>query len=151
MVLSDSFLLCGENRSAQSWFMHSRYHAITLGDQASIEALQYNRAAFRLARLRAARCTAHVDDDQLSMLRVEIASAKNLQLLTRAAALTDFIHLCEARFLILEQRYDQAIDALEKIRGARPFAEYNFNQSFIDLEIAFCLKWLNRADEAREI
>jgi len=55
------------------------------------------------------------------------------------------------RFLILEQRYDQAIDALEKIRGARPFAEYNFNQSFIDLEIAFCLKWLNRADEAREI
>ena len=53
--------------------------------------------------------------------------------------------------MILRERYDQAIDGLEKIRGSRPFAKYSFNRSFIDLEIAFCLERLNRADEAREM
>jgi len=149
MVISDSFLLCGDNRSAQKWFLRSRDHALSDGDQASIEALQYNRAAFRLARLRAARCIWGIESDQLSFLRVEIASAKNLQLLTRVAALTNFIHLCEARLLILEERYDQAIEALDNIRSARPFADYNFDQSFVDLEIAFCLECLGRRKEAR--
>lgn len=151
MVLSDSFLLCGETRSAQAWFMRSREHALKDGDQASIEALVYNRAAFSLARLRAERCFTAIDSKRLSLLRMEIASAKNLQNLTRVAALTNFIHLCEARLLILEEKYSLAIDALANIRNAQPFADYNFSQSFVDLEMSFCLQRLGRHTEARSI
>lgn len=151
MVLSDSFLLCGETQSAQTWFMHSREHALKDGDQASIEALLYNRAAFSLARLRAERCYTEVDKKRLSLLRMEVASAKNLQNLTRIAALTNFVHLCEARLLILEEKYSLAIDALANIRNARPFADYNFNQSFVDLEMSFCLQRLGRHTEAKSI
>jgi len=151
MVLSDSFLVCGQKRSAQAWFMRSREHALKDGDQASIEALLYNRAAFSLARIRAERCFSDVDADRLSLLRMEIASAKNLQTLTRIAALTNFIHLCEARLLILEERYSLAIDALTNIRNAQPFADYNFNQSFVDLEVSFCLQCLGRHTEVQSI
>ncbi|MDZ7589128.1 MAG: hypothetical protein U5L05_00255 [Rubrivivax sp.] len=151
MVLSDSFLVCGQKRSAQDWFMRSREHALKDGDQASIEALLYNRAAFSLARIRVERCFSDVDADRLSLLRMEIASAKNLQTLTRIAALTNFIHLCEARLLILEERFSLAIDALTNIRNAQPFADYNFNQSFVDLEVSFCLQHLGRHTEVQPI
>ena len=149
MVLSDSFLICGETRSAQSWFMRSREHALKDGDQASIEALLYNRAAFSLARIRAERCFSDIEADRLSLLRMEIASAKNLQTLTGIAALTNFVHLCEARLLILEGKYSLAMDALANIRNAQPFADYNFNQSFVDLEVSFCFQRLGRHTDAR--
>lgn len=151
MVLSESFLLCGEIQYAQAWFMRSREHALRDGDQASIEALLYNRAAFSLARLRAENCFAEMDIDRLSLLRTEIVSAKNLQDLIGIAALTNFIHLCEARLLILEKKYSQAIDALTDVRNARPFADYNFNQSLVDLELSFCMQRLGRVDEAKLI
>jgi tetratricopeptide (TPR) repeat protein len=151
MVLSDSFLLCGDLQSAQSWFLSSRDHALKDGDLASIEALLYNRAAFGLARLRAERCIASVDADRLSLVRLEIASAKNLQNLSGVAALTNFVHLCDARLLILEERYAEAIDALGRIRNAQSFAEYNFNQSFVDLELSFCLQRLGRVEESKSI
>jgi tetratricopeptide (TPR) repeat protein len=151
MVISDSFLLCGETQVAQSWFMRSREHALKDGDQASIEALLYNRAAFSLARIRVERCFSDIDSDRLSLLRMEIASAKNLQTLTGIAALTNFIHLCEARLLILEEKYSLAIDALTNIRNAQPFADYNFNQSFVNLEVSFCLQRLGRHAEARSV
>lgn len=151
MVLSDSFLICGDRRSAQEWFLRSRDHALKDGDQASVEALLYNRAAFGLARLRAERCLTSIDDNQLSLARLEIASAKNLQTLTGVGALTNLIYLCEARLLILGSDFSEAMDALNGIRNAQPFASYNFSQSLIDLDLAFCLAKLNRLDESLEI
>ncbi|MDO8376724.1 MAG: hypothetical protein Q7S91_05965 [Aquabacterium sp.] len=148
MVLTDSFLICGDRQWAQVWFLRSHEHAVKDGDQASIEALQYNRAAFIVARLRVERCSAEIGNDQLSVARIEIASAKNLQALTRIGAFTNLVHLCDARLLILEQEYSRAIQALESIRGSAPFASYNFSQSFVDLELAFCLLKLGHLDEA---
>ncbi|MDP1649094.1 MAG: hypothetical protein Q8M01_12970 [Rubrivivax sp.] len=151
MVISDSFLICGDRRCAQEWFLQSRDHALKDGDQATIEALLYNRAAFSLARLRAERCVAQINDEQLSLTRLEIASARNLQTLTGIGALTNFIYLCDARLLILEGRYSQAIEALNGIRNASPFATYNFSQSFVDLELAFCLLKLDRLEESLSV
>jgi hypothetical protein len=53
--------------------------------------------------------------------------------------------------LILEESYAEAIETLGVIRNARPFAKYNFSQSFVDLELAFCLQHLGRMEEARSI
>ena len=151
MVLSDSFLICGDRQSAQEWFLRSRDHALKDGDQASVEALLYNRAAFGLARLRAEHCVTNIDANQLSLARLEIASAKNLQTLIGVGALTNLVYLCEARLLILGGEFSQAIDALNGVRNAQPFASYNFSQSLIDLDVAFCLAQLDRLDEALEI
>lgn len=151
MVLSDAFLICGDRRSAQEWFLRSRDHALLDGDQASIEALLYNRAAFSLAWVRARRCLGEVDPSLVSHVRSEVSSATNLQLLTGVKALTNFIYLCNARLLILEEKFEQAIAALGDVRATHPFAAYNFNQSFVDLEIAFCWLRMNKLNESTAI
>lgn len=138
MVLSDCHFLCGDRLNGQRWFLRSRDTALKEGDQASIEALLYNKAAFALAWQRAQSCFGPVDPSDLSMLRLELASARNLQDMAGINALGHVVHLCEARLLLLEGKYDQGASKLQSIRGAAPNGEYNFNQSMIDLEIAYC-------------
>jgi hypothetical protein len=138
MVLSDCHFLCGDRINGQKWFLRSRDTALKEGDQASIEALLYNKAAFALAWHRAQSCFGTLAPDDLSMLRLELASARNLQDMAGINALGHVVHLCEARLLLLEGKYDHGAAKLQSIRGAAPYGEYNFNQSMIDLEIAYC-------------
>lgn len=138
MVLSDCYFLCGDRANGQKWFLRSRDTALKEGDQASIEALLYNKAAFSLAYLRAQSCFGPVAADQLSLLRLELASARNLQDMARIHALSHIVHLCEARLLLLEGKYAEGASKLQAFRDAAPYGKYNFSQSMIDLEIAYC-------------
>jgi len=148
MVLADAFFLCGDRGPAQTWFMQSRAHALNAGDQATIEALLYNRAAFSVAWLRAERCLGQIDPEVVVLMRLEVASSKNLQDLTQTTALSHLISLCEARLCILEGSYDKAIEGLQAVRNRGPFAAYNFDQHLIDLEIAYCHLKLGDRDHA---
>lgn len=150
MVLADAFFLCGDRAPAQAWFMQSRSHALDAGDQATIEALLYNRAAFGVAWLRAERCFRQIDPEMVTLMRLEVASSKNLQDLTRITALSHLISLCEARLCILEGSYKEAIERLQAVRIQGPFANYNFDQDLIDLEIAYCHLKLGERDQAVE-
>ncbi len=143
MVLSDCHFLCGDRAGGQKWFLRSRDTALKEGDQASIEALLYNKAAFALAWLRAQCCFGPIAHDQLSLLRLELASARNLQDMAGINALAHVVHLCEARLLLLEEKYEEGILKLQAVRNAAPYGEYNFNQSLIDLEIEYCRHRLN--------
>jgi tetratricopeptide (TPR) repeat protein len=151
IVLCNCYLICGNHHQAQKWFMRGRDHALENGDQASIEAMLYNKAAFGLAWIRAARCCEDLDGADLSLVRQEIRSARNLQDLTRVAALQNHIHLWNARLCILDGEYLKAIEQLSTVRGESPFAGHNFSQAFIDLEISFCLLSVGKADEALDL
>lgn len=146
MVLANSFAICGQHEAAQLWFKKAHAHAVSNGDQASIEALLYNRAAFRLAWLRAESCFRAVGDTELRDCHTDIESVKNLQRLTGISALDHHIYLWEARLLILERDYLTAIEKLQNIRKLGPFAQYNFSQSLIDLEIEFCAIQSSQSD-----
>ena len=148
MVLADALFLCGDRKAAQTWFMRSRRNAIDAGDQATIEALLYNRAAFSTAWLRCERCFARDNPSDITLVRLEIASARNFQAMTNITAFGHLIALCDARLLILESEFDKAIGALESVRNSGPFASYNFDQDIIDLEIAYCFLMLGRTDHA---
>jgi hypothetical protein len=138
IVLSNAFMITGDRDQAQLWFKHGHQHAVINGDQASIDALVYNRAAFLLARFRTLNCKAPISMEELVSVRMEIASAKNLQNLIRLAALQSHVHLLDARLQILESKFESAISALQVVRGATPFAPHNFDQKFIELEVCFC-------------
>lgn len=148
MVLADALFLCGDRKAAQNWFMRSRRYAIDAGDQATIEALLYNRAAFSTAWLRCERCFSRGNPSDLSLVRLEVASARNFQAMTNITAFGHLIALCDARLLILEFEFDEAIIALESVRNSGPFASYNFDQDLVDLEITYCLIMLGRTDNA---
>ena len=137
-VLANSFMIAGNRSQAQRLFLRGREHALRIGDQASLEALVYNRATFGLSWLRAESCLGRDSRDDFSLLKVELQSAKNFQDLTGISALSNHIDLWRARLLVLEHKFEEAIDALVMIRDAKPFAAYNFRSSFIDLELAYC-------------
>lgn len=146
MVLANAFMICGDRLQMQAWFTRGREHAIKNGDRASVEALQYNKAAFATAWVRVSACAAPVDAQELALLRGEVNSARNLQDLARIAALSGHIRLIHARLLMLEGRYDLAVEVLNEVRGTEPFASHNFHQSYIDLELQFCAVRLGGSD-----
>jgi tetratricopeptide (TPR) repeat protein len=151
IVLCNAYMICGERSVAQSWFLLAKDCAVKNGDQASLEALIYNRAAFLTTWLRAENCINPVSKDELKHVRMEIASARNFQDLTGVAALTVHIHLWDARLHLLEGDYIGAIERLSAIRKELPPSEYSFSQAYIDLEICFALAKSGQLPEALAI
>jgi hypothetical protein len=146
MVLANAFMICGDRVQMQAWFMRGRDHAVKNGDRVSVEALQYNKAAFATAWARVSGCAAAVNAEELARLRGEVNSARNLQELARIGALSGHIRLIHARLLMLEAKYELAVEVLNEVRGTEPFAGHNFHQSYIDLELQFCAVRLGATD-----
>lgn len=138
MVLANAFMICGDRVQMQAWFKRGREHAIKNVDRASVEALQYNKAAFATSWVRVSSCTSPVHPEELRQLRGEVNSARNLQELAKIAALPAHIRLIHARLLMLEAQYDLAVEVLNEVRSTEPFASHNFHQAYIDLELQFC-------------
>lgn len=138
IVLSSAFALCGDLVNAQAWFAKGRSYSLAEGDQASVEALQYNRAVLSLTCMRTESCEKVIPPERRKFVRREIDSSRNLHLLTRISALANHLHLAEARLLMLEGEYERAASALASVRNEAPFASYHFSQFAIDLDISYC-------------
>jgi tetratricopeptide (TPR) repeat protein len=148
MILCKAFATSGDPEQTKHWFHRGRHFALLDGDRASIEALQYNRAVFTLAWARSEDCLGRLDRAAVATLRSELDSARNLQQLAAADALSNHLRLSHARLLMLEGKFDESIECLDRARSDFPFAEYHFSEPYIDLEIAFCHFNSQRPDEA---
>jgi tetratricopeptide (TPR) repeat protein len=151
IVLANSFMVAGDRASSQVWFTKAREHAVKSGDQASLEALLYNRTVFGISSIRADSCIQESPCVDLRTARKEVESATNLQTLTGTKALANHIGLWSARLSIIEGNYLVAIADLQIARRGEPFADYNFSQHLIDLELAYCLSKLGQIDEALSV
>lgn len=147
MVFANTYASVGDRERATQWYMACRHYAVEAGDEATLEALLYNRAAFGVAWQRAEFCLGSGDRKPLEMLRRELASAHSFQDLTGAAALTNLVYLWEARLALLDDEFERAIDLLSGIRNVEPFSDESFHQSVIDLEVAYCSAKLGRVDD----
>jgi tetratricopeptide (TPR) repeat protein len=151
MVLANAYASCGNWDRSFAWYSATRDHALAIGDQASIEALIYNRAAFGMAWLRAQACLHSVSPEEFDRVGREISSARNYQNLTGVAALTDFVHLWQARVHLLQGNFQAAIDGLRSIRDMTPYSSYSFDRSLVDLEIAYCLAKQGHVGDALQV
>lgn len=138
MVLANAYSTCGKRDHANGWYAAARHHALEVGDQATIDALIYNKAAFAMGWLRAEACFSPIDESDLAAIGDEITSARNYQNLIGIRAVSNFADLWRARLALLRGKYLDAIAGLNEARGKEPFAIYNFNQAMIDLELAYC-------------
>ena len=138
-IVCKTATLCGYEDIARLQFKIGRAHALKESDQASIEALQHNKAAFRLARLRSLFCLGETHLSELDEVRTEISTAKSLQNLTGIKALSAYIDLCQARLLIIEGRFPRAVEALQLVRDAGPFPPGSVTPELVDLDILYCL------------
>jgi hypothetical protein len=151
MVISNAYMLCGEFAAAQKWFLRGHHHAVESGDQASIHALLNNRAAFKLAWLRAAHCTSPVADRTLGLLRAEFRSAANLQRLLQIQGLAEPAELCEARLCLLAGDHAAAQASLLAVRDSRAGSPGAVDSGLLELELAFALSMQGDIDEALSI
>lgn len=149
IILSDCLYVCGDRDGAQTWFMESRDCALSAGDQATIDALLYNKAAFASASLRVERCFGALEARWVDVNLLEVNSALNFQRMARILSVNHLIVLALARVLMLKEDYHAAIEKLREVRYSGPFATYNFDQSVIDLEIAYCLFRSGSYEEAQ--
>jgi tetratricopeptide (TPR) repeat protein len=152
-----SMLLCnvcatlGDFERTKHWFHRGRHFALLDGDLAAVEALQFNRAVFTFAWARAEQCLGKLDSSLLATLRSELDSARNLQALASANAMSSQLRLSHARLLMLEGKFDESIGCLVQSRNDFPFADYHFSEAYVDLEIAFCHFKCQRHNDAYEL
>lgn len=138
MVLANAYSSCGVVELATRWYASSRHHALEIGDQATIDALIYNKAAFTVGWLRAEACFSSLDQAAIAHTAGQIASARNYQSLIGIRAVNNFAELWQARLSLLQADYQSAISGLSEVRHKEPFAVYNFDQALIDIELAYC-------------
>jgi hypothetical protein len=138
MVLFNAHAQRGAAVESQKWFLRAHDRAVRNGDQASIEALLYNRATIGVSNQRSASCFQAVAAEAISFARSEMESVRNLQKLVRGTTLGNQLDLWSARLMILEGKFDEATRCLQEVRTTTPFSDINFDQRFIDLEVAYC-------------
>jgi hypothetical protein len=113
-----------------------------------VASLQYNRAIFALNWLRANRYVSPLPGDSVAVVRFELNTALNFNVLTGIETLRSYLHLCEARLLVIEGDFDRAASALASARKEAPFSDKNYSDSSIDLEIAYCKLKQKKTEEA---
>lgn len=150
MVMSNASALCGDFSGATRWFHEGRQHAQMDGDRLSVDALIFNRAAQNVATVRVQHCFGEFDPPDLAALRLDIESARNLEALIGKTTRAEHLKLAHAHMLMLEKRYDDAIEELKNVDDSSKFASFNFNHSLRAIELAFCYSKVGHFQEAKD-
>jgi hypothetical protein len=149
-ILADCFAIIGNEQQAKRWFNVAHRHAVDAGDQATIDALIYNRMAFGLARIRAESIFAPIDPIRLQFIETSLFSAKNYQSLVDIKSLTHLPDICEARLAALRQDFALALQLMSAVRDSGPLARNNFSEGVLNLEIVFLLAKSGDLEGARK-
>lgn len=152
LVLADSLMYCGNIAQARLWYEKTRQWSVQLGDEATLAAMIYNKAAIGLCRLRIEAVNGDVDSSLVKFVAMEIASAYNFQIGAGHKALPHIIDACRVRVLLLQHRFAEALPMLsalldqELLRfGLRP------DQILLQIEYCQCLLRVGNRSRATEV
>ena len=145
LIISQCYLLCGDWEAANRWGSMTQLNATKLGDQGTIEAMLYNRAAMHIGRLRAEACVRAIDESEVKAVEYELASARNYFRPTQHLETARLLDLCAARLLLLQKRFSEADEAMSVLRGGGAFPKWNFSPDLMDLERLYCVSRVHGA------
>lgn len=148
IILSGAAALCGEITSERYWFNKARHHAVTIGDQLSIEALQYNRAAFIFSQVRGRVAMGDEARDRIADVRRELSSASTLRFLVQTTAHDKQLDILDARLMLLEGRFEEAAIKLVQFESGASFVNFQFEDYLLHVELAYCLALSGRVEDA---
>lgn len=150
-VISNVCFMLGDRQRGQYWFMKCRDHALADGDQAMLDAILHNKAACGIADLRCKQCFGAVDAAEIDLVRLEVASTTNYEMMTQTKALNQLNRVLAARVHILQGNYEKAVIEFRRIRDAGAFAKTNLSDKYVVLEMVYCLMCLGQYDAAFEL
>lgn len=151
LVVANSFAYCGDVSMSRHWYGEARRDAITLGDEALIEAVIFNRAAFSLTRYRIDSLGRKLDDDVVRSLELEIASARSYFLGARHGSLPQLLEACSARIDFMRGRYSAAEAKFAGILQKGMHSAFLPDRLLISAEHAKCKAELGQPESIREV
>jgi hypothetical protein len=153
MVLGDALLFSGERVQSQLWYELSRQHAIEQGDQATLGALMYNRAAFGVALLRASEYSDADFGNQLNLdfVGMELDSAVGFQIGTGVTALTYLVEVCLGRVALLRRQFAKGVETFSRLRVLGDPIENRSHRVSVEVDLAWCLVNCGREADATRV
>jgi hypothetical protein len=140
LVIADSNQFLGYSDRASAWYGLARIFARKTTDRTILTAIEFNRVAMAISRLRVERFLSTYEvwkgrkswlDDLMSIERMHLGLGVN--------SLSELLCLCEALAHQLENNFDQAAVSLIKIRSAGAAEICGLSNRSLDLEISWCL------------
>lgn len=120
LVLGDAFLYAGIRDRSQFWYESARVIATRMGDQATIGAITYNRAALTVQGLRINSITGTVSEQDIIWAQTELQTAATYQSLARLRSLDHLLLAADVNIKIVRSQYDSAASlALEILESKR--------------------------------
>ena len=119
LVAADAFQEVERYGDAAYWYSYVRQRALSIGDDAVLSALLYNRAAIRVFNARIAEIRDGHVDLAGTYVELEAASAKNYTLYIRDASMDWGFDLMSGQLALLKGDYESALKLLDspKVQG----------------------------------
>jgi len=140
LVIADAYMYTGQQANGDRWYQRARNSAVAIGDEATIAALIYNRAAMKLARLRLESASGNVDPDNYKLLSLEINSAQNFDAVVGHTSLMQLIEACRARISLSAGEFSIALGLYKRLlsNDSTRFGYFS-DKLLLNIEYARCL------------
>jgi tetratricopeptide (TPR) repeat protein len=148
LALASVGRLAGCADAARLLHERARQHAIAEGDDNTVEALLFNRAADHLHQLRLAEVAGRVDDAELLPLSMEIESDLSYRYLIDSRALHWMLQMLDGQHLLLKGDFGSAEARLLSCLEAVPAPAQGRLGSVLHADLAWARAHLGRHDEA---
>ena len=148
LVLGDAFTFTSDIDHAKAWYEHARVTANRMGDQATVGALTYNRAALHIASARIRRLTTPLDSAEVRFISAEVRSAINYQYVARLISLDHLLRSSSIGVLMLEDQFEQACVAIDQLVSLSEVPKGSAELALLYADQAHCLARLGRVSEA---
>ncbi len=150
IVLGDAFSFCRQPDPARKWYEAAHQSATTLGDQAAVGALTYNRAALHVSNLRLDSLSGPIRSDDISLASIELRSAVNYQSIAQLKSLNHLLQSSTIGVAILEQRYSDALRVLEDDSFTSEVPLASAESALQRADLAMCLAKVGRIVESHQ-
>lgn len=150
LVLGDSFQFADRETEARKWYDHARPLASKLGDQASIGALTYNRAALHVSAARVKAIGQKIGSEATLMLDGEVRSAINYQVVARLRSLDHLLHCASISVLMLREMPSDALPAIDALIASGEVGRQSSAFQILLADRALCLAQIGRSRDAED-
>jgi tetratricopeptide (TPR) repeat protein len=134
---------------ALPWYERARWHALEIGDDATVSALMHNMAWIRTTNMRNAALTGSPDDGEGEHALLAAESTWSFDKLTGATSLDSYVPLLHAQILTLREKYEDGLTLYEKYLGASAEQGLKRLEGLFLADQAWCRLKLEQRDRAR--
>lgn len=115
LVLGDVMLYTRNEVASKIWYERARSLAIKMGDQASIEALTFNRAALKIFNAQIDLIEYQMPPTNIADVISELRTATNYQIAANLKSLDELLQLADVQVTLLKQDFTASIHSIERL------------------------------------